>query len=134
MTNNSYQAAQFGDTPKAADILCQLIVNGCKTATCSALWEYDVDNEPIPEPGQRFIVVDGQSIPRCIIEITDVEIRKLRDIDAQFACDEGEGDLSLKSWRREHWRFFEQSLRRINREPRADMPLVCERFRVIELC
>jgi uncharacterized protein YhfF len=52
-------------------------------------------------------------------------------VDEEFARAEGEGDLSLAYWRRTHKHFFSRSLPAIDREFSEDMPLVCERFRVI---
>jgi uncharacterized protein YhfF len=53
------------------------------------------------------------------------------EVDAKFAYEEGEGDRSLEYWRDAHWRFFSRTLPTIGKEPSVDMPLVCERFRVI---
>jgi uncharacterized protein YhfF len=55
----------------------------------------------------------------------------LREVDAQFAYDEGEGDRSLDHWRTAHWEYFSRVLPLIAKEPISDMPLVCERFRVV---
>jgi uncharacterized protein YhfF len=44
---------------------------------------------------------------------------------------EAEGDRSLSFWRDAHWRFFSRACASLDHEPAADMPLVCERFRVI---
>jgi uncharacterized protein YhfF len=126
-----YDRVHFGDTEESSDMLCRLILEGRKTASCSALWEYEADNEPLSKPGTRLNVIDGQTCPQGVIEITEVEIRAFREVDAEFAYDEGEGDRSLESWREEHWRFFMRSLRRINRKPSLDMPLVCARFRLV---
>ncbi|HAX69535.1 MAG TPA: ASCH domain-containing protein, partial [Anaerolineae bacterium] len=57
--------------------------------------------------------------------------RKYNEVDADFARDEGEEDLSLESWRAGHKRFFTRTLAEIGREFSEDMPLICERFRVI---
>jgi uncharacterized protein YhfF len=52
-------------------------------------------------------------------------------VDALFAYEEGEGDRSLAWWRDAHWRYFSRVCERIQRRPEEDMPLVCERFRVV---
>ena len=114
-----------------ADELGALIVAGTKTATCSSLWEWEVDEDPLPEIGTITIVLDGRGQPLCIIETTEVTIRPFLEVDAQFAYDEGEGDRSLRYWREGHKRFFSRSLAKIGKEFEPDMPLVCERFRVI---
>ena len=55
----NYVAEGFGDNPKLADELGQLIVSGKKTGTCSALWEWEAEGKPIPQPGLITIVLDG---------------------------------------------------------------------------
>ena len=44
-------AWSFGATPEQADELLDLVLDGTKTATASALWDYDADDEPLPEAG-----------------------------------------------------------------------------------
>ena len=126
-----YVAEAWGDSPRLADELGALIVDGTKTATCSALWEYAAKGEPLPEVGMKTIVLDGNDGPLCIVETKEVAVRPYYEVDARFAYEEGEGDRSLEYWRDAHWRFFSRTLPDIGREPTMDMPLVCERFRVI---
>lgn len=124
-------AEAFGDSPEMADELGELMLSGAKTATCSALWEYEAEGEPLPVQGTCSIVLDGRGQPLCIVCVESVEVRRFRDVDADFARAEGEGDRTLESWRAGHRAFFERSLAAIGREPTDDMPLVCERFRVV---
>ncbi len=126
-----YPTGRFGDSPEMADELGQLILDGRKTATCSAQWEYEADGDPPPKPGERLIVLDGRDLPICIIETTEVEGHAFDEVDARFARDEGEGDRTLEHWRREHRTFFSRILPRVGREFSEDMPLLCERFRMI---
>ncbi len=53
----------FGDSPRLADELATLIMAGSKTATCAALWEFEADGEPLPQPGQLGILQDGAGRP-----------------------------------------------------------------------
>lgn len=126
-----YVAEGWGDSPEMADELGALIVAGVKTATCSALWEWEAEGNPVPEVGLLTIVLDGRDEPLCIVETTEVTIRPYNQVDASFAYDEGEGDRSLAYWREAHWRFFSRTLPKIEKTPTEDMPLVCERFRVV---
>jgi uncharacterized protein YhfF len=126
-----YIAAGWGDSPQLADELGALIAEGTKTATCSALWEYEAEGSPLPETGSKTIVLDGNGDPVCIVETTEVEVRPSDEVDVRFAYEEGEGDRSLEYWREAHWRFFSRALPNIGKEPAPDMPLVCERFRVV---
>jgi uncharacterized protein YhfF len=113
----------FGDSADLADELLELVLNGVKTATCST------EDEPnISKPGERWIVLDGRGLPRCVIESTEVTFRPYREVDAAFARDEGEGDRSLAHWREAHRRYFGR-LGKFS----EDMMLMCERFRLIEI-
>ena len=113
----------FGDGPKLADELLELVLAGVKTATCST------EDEPnISTPGESWIVLDGRGNPRCVIESTEVSYRRFGDVDAAFAHDEGEGDRSLAYWRQAHRQYFGR-LGKFS----EDMMLMCERFRLVEI-
>src|SRR5215211_9150464 len=126
-----YIAEAWGDSPALADELGALIVQGTKTATCSALWEWEAERNPIPEVGLITIALDGRGEPLCIVETIEVSIHKYNGVDADFARDEGEGDLSLKYWREAHRSYFSRVLPKIGKEFSEEMLLVCERFKVI---
>jgi uncharacterized protein YhfF len=124
-------AEGWGDSPEMSDELGALIAQGTKTGTCSALWEWEAEGNPIPEVGLITIALDGRSEPLCIVETVEVSIRKYNEVDADFAHAEGEGDLSLDYWRMAHKNFFSRVLSKFGREFSEDMLLVCERFKVI---
>ena len=126
-----YVAEAFGDTPALADALGGLVLAGIKTATCSALWEWEAEQSPLPTVGLTTIVLNSEGLPLCITETTEVRVCAFNEVDAEFAYDEGEDDRTLDAWRREHWRYFSRVLPKIGRAPTLDMPLVCERFRVV---
>ena len=124
------EAWGFGDNAQLADQLGNLVLQGIKTATCGAVWEYEQEGEPIPKTCDLSIILDGNGQPICIIETTEIRIIPFNEVDAQFAYEEGEDDRSLESWRREHWKVFN----RVAQNPdlvSETMPLVCERFRLI---
>jgi uncharacterized protein YhfF len=124
------EAWGFGDNAQLADQLGKLVLQGIKTATCGALWEYEQEGEAIPKAGDLSIILDGKEQPMCIIETTEISTVPFNEVDPQFAYEEGEDDRSLESWRREHWKVFN----RVAQDPNLvseTMPLVCERFRLI---
>jgi uncharacterized protein YhfF len=127
----TYVAEGWGDSPQLADELGALIVQGATTATCSALWEWEAEGDPIPEPGLLTIALDGGGEPLCIVETVEVTIHKYNEVDADFARQEGEGDLSLNYWREAHRNYFSRVLKKLGKEFSEDMPLVCERFRML---
>ena len=129
--SKSYVAEIWGDNSALADELGTLIVQGVKTGTCSAVWEWEAEGNPIPEEGYITIALDGSGEPLCIVETYEISFRKYNEVDADFARAEGEGDLSLDYWRKAHQQYFTRTLSKIDREFTEDMPLVCEKFRVI---
>jgi uncharacterized protein YhfF len=129
--NKPYGVASFGDSAHLADELGALVASGVKTATCGSLWEYEAEGIPIPEPGMITVVVDGRGLPLCIIETLEAVVQPFDAVDRRFAWEEGEGDRTLEYWRKVHWDYFSRSLAAIGRPPSREMPLVCERFRLL---
>jgi len=126
--SKTYIAEGWGDGPEMADELGALIAAGTKTATCSSLWEWEAEGAALPEPGTITIVVDGRGQPLAIVETVEVTVCKYNEVDADFAREEGEGDLSLEYWQEAHRIFFSRYLPRIGKEFSEEMPAVCERF------
>lgn len=121
----------FGTNAASADELARLVVAGTKTATSTALWEYEGTDRRVPRPGDLSIVTDGEARPVCVIETTEITIIPFRDVDADFARDYGEGDGTLAWWKRAMWATYGHILAGLGKQPSAEMPLVCERFRVV---
>lgn len=120
------QAWQIGDSPALADELATLVASGIKTASCGAFacWQAE---DPAPKLGSYNIILNGQDEPVCVIRIISLRLTRFCDVTDAFARKEGEGDLSLEYWRKEHQRFF--SAAGIFSE---EMELVAEEFEVVE--
>ncbi|MCE1178300.1 MAG: ASCH domain-containing protein [Micrococcales bacterium] len=123
-------AWSFGATPEQADGLLALVLDGTKTATAGALWDYEAEDEALPERGDLSIILDGAGHPRALIRVTDVQVLPFDQVPAEHAWLEGEDDRSLESWRRIHEGFFREHASH-EREFSADMPVVLERFEVL---
>lgn len=143
----------FGDDARTADQLLDLVLEGRKTATASALRDYEeeargiaraqaqdegtpegdvlVDTDldlALPSPDLLSIVLDGAGRPRALIRTTDVRVVRFADVPAEHARREGEG--SLEHWRRVHQEAFRRSSP--TGEPVDDDTLVVlERFEVL---
>lgn len=118
----------FGATAEHADELLALVLAGTKTGTAASLWDHEDDGEPVPRVGDLSIVLDGRGRPRAVLETTAIRILPFDQVGAEHAHAEGEGDRTLEDWRRGHeafWREFGA------RDFAPDMPVVCERFRLI---
>jgi uncharacterized protein YhfF len=123
-------AWQFGANP---DHLAKLVINGIKTATCSALIIYEVENELIPSVGDYSIILNSNDLPVAIIKTVEVEIMPMNKVPEDFAIAEGEGDKTYRYWKEVHEEFFKEELSKIGLEYTEDMMLVCERFKLIDV-
>lgn len=126
-----YEAFCFGDSEELATELANLVLSGVKRATTGALWSYQNDKKLLPRPGDLSVVTNWAGLPLCVIETESVDIVAFRDVTAEFAAIEGEGDGSLSFWQEGHRRYFGRECARASREFSEDMLVVCECFKVV---
>lgn len=124
----SYEAWPFGEAP---DKLAELVVQGVKTATCSAYDLYQVNNEPLPKAGDYSIILNSNNEAVCIIKTLKVYITEFQKVSAEHAFKEGEGDRSLEYWRKVHVNFLTNELASVNLPFDESAKVVCEEFEVV---
>ncbi|GMA46962.1 ASCH domain-containing protein [Tetragenococcus muriaticus] len=125
-----YSAWSFGSSNQMADELAELVVKGDKTATTSAFDLYD-ENEEKPKVGEYNIILDGNQQPVCITKTEVVEVIPFHLVSAEHAYHEGEGDRSLKYWRKVHEEFFQKEYAQTEKEFTTNIPCLCEVFKVV---
>ena len=118
----------FCDNQAAADLCAELVVTERKRATATSLAELQLAGERIPRPGDYGIVTNWAGEAKAVIRTTSVEIRRFRDVDAAFARDEGEGDLTLEWWRTTHDAYYRRVLANSPYTVDDDLEIACERF------
>jgi len=125
-------AEQFG-FDEIVDELAQLIIDGKKTATCSAHILYELENEPLPAVGKYTIVLDSKREAVAIIKTTEVQLIKMNEVPEELVLEEGEGDLTFEYWWNGHKYFFTEELAEHGLEFSEDMLLVFERFELVDV-
>lgn len=123
-------AWSFGATPDQADSLLALVLDGTKTATAGALWDYQAEGDDVPTIGEMSILLDSDGHPRALVVTTQVDVVPFEQVSAEHAYLEGEGDRSLRHWRDVHQWFFTEYAAH-GRGFAYDMPVVLERFKVL---
>jgi uncharacterized protein YhfF len=112
------------------------ILDGRKTALTGLSRIYEHAGEPVPEPGQRFCVVDSAGEPAAVIELTEVRVVPISSVDDDYARAEGRGYADAAQWREAHEDFFrsEGVAEFLGEVPEIDDDtlVVTERFRLIE--
>lgn len=126
-----YQAWYFGNTPAMAHELVELVLRGPKRATAGMAEFNDRMPQVAPVPGGYSVVTELDGTPRAVIRTVQLERRALRDVDAAFAWDEGEGDRTLDDWQRGHRKFFTEELQNLGRAFDDGMPVDLERFELL---
>jgi uncharacterized protein YhfF len=128
----------FPGTPLREQLVAA-VLRGDKTATAGLLVDYERDGEPVPEPGERLLLVDSDSQGVAVLELTDVRVLRVGDCDLDFARAEGEGFATVAEWREAHdafWRGYADEVRAYLGDPSWDVGddtlFVAERFRVVE--
>ena len=116
----------FGDTPRMADELLTFVQRGTKRATAGAVADLGGE-DPIPEPGMYWGVLDGRGEPQVVIQTVDVGTGRLDSVDAAFAWDEGEYDRTREGWLDAHRRYFQRQ----GVERPDGLDVFFERFRVV---
>ena len=121
----------FCGTQHNADLSAILTRDGKKLATASLEWCFTFGSERYPEVGELDVITDWNKNPVCIIEITKTQISPFDEVTESFAIEEGEGSLSLHSWRKIHWEFFSQECKQLDKEPSENMPILLQWFKVV---
>jgi uncharacterized protein YhfF len=129
--------AEFAFPGPLRNRLVDAIVNGRKVSTTGLALEYEVEREPLPQPGQRFVVVDSNNCPVATIEVTSVLVVPLGDVDLAHVVDEGEGHLTVHAWRTGHESFWHSKEMRtvlgdLTFAVNDTTLVICERFKLVE--
>lgn len=134
MSIEELPTAEFGFPGPLRDALVAAIVDGRKTSTTSLVREYGPD--PLPQVGDRSVLVDSADRPVAVLEVTAVRVAALAEVDLPHARDEGEGHATVAQWRAGHEEFWHSPrLRAELGGPGFTVddatPVVLERFRVV---
>lgn len=93
------------------DELLHLYLSGKKTAASSLLKDYQVTGDPLPQISNYWIILNSNNEPKCIVKTIRIERYQFDRVPEEVAIAEGEGDLSLKYWRKAHIEFFKPYLK-----------------------
>ena len=130
-SDEPYQVWFFGDSQKMARELAELVISGKKSATAS-LVEFNEKHPGIAPVKEVFsVVTDFEGIPLCVIQTTEIRHLPFKEVDAQFAFDEGESDQRLDYWREVHQRYFTKEAAEFNLEFNEKSLIACEKFKLL---
>jgi len=124
----TYEAWPFEEAP---DKLAGLVLQGIKTATCSAYDLYRINNELLPQEGDYSIILNSGEEAVCIIKTFKAYVTEFNKVSEEHAFKEGEGDRSLEYWRKVHADFLMNELASVGKSFDGNTKVVCEEFEVV---
>ncbi len=121
----------FGDNPDLMDELLGYVLQGIKRSSTSLLKESELQGYPEEKPGDYNIILDGRDEPVAVIETVSVRRVKYRDVDAEHAYWEGEGDRTLETYFLEHDKYYRRIGEALGFEFNKDMLVDLVRFELV---
>jgi len=106
MQGGRLSVGEFAFPGPLRDQLVAAILDGTKTTTTGLLGDYERDGEPLPQPGDREVVIDSAGEPVALIEIVAVRVVRIGDVGLEHAVGEGEGYASVADWRTGHEAYW----------------------------
>ena len=103
------------------------MIAGDKTASTGAPRNVD-GGEAMTQVGRRDIALHWDGTPACVIETREVVTCRFDEVTAEMALAEGK-NTDLDGWIAGHTAYFAR-----NGGVAPDMPVVWERFSLIEVC
>ena len=121
----------FGDNPELMDELLGYVLQGVKRSSTSLLKESELQGYPVDKVGDYNIILNGRDEPVAVIKTVSVRRVKYRDVDAEHAYWEGEGDRTLETYFLEHDKYYRRVGEALCFEFNKDMLVDLVRFELI---
>lgn len=130
---DQYFAGTFADPRFATyhDELIELVGRGLKRATAHLALDFERNDIARRDVGDYWVVLMTSNEPRYLIRITDVDVRPFDKVEQSFAEREGEGDSSLRYWRKVHQDYFESQCLEWGVPWHSGLDTVCEGFELL---
>ncbi len=131
ITGDFVDAWGFGDNPALKDELLGYILQGIKRSSTSLLKESEIEGYPDDNEGDYNIILNGKDEPAAVIKTVSVRRVKYRDVDADHAYWEGEGDRTLETYFMEHDKYYKRIGESLGFEFNKDMLVDLVRFELV---
>jgi uncharacterized protein YhfF len=129
--SNFADAWGFGDNPELMDELLSYILIGKKRSSTSLLKESELQGYPLDKVGDYNIILNGKEEPVAVIKTISVRRVKYRNVDAEHAYWEGEGDRTLETYFLEHDNYYQRVGDTLGFEFDKDMLVDLVRFELV---
>lgn len=121
----------FGDNPELMDELLGYIKQGIKRTSTGLVKENELEGWPEPKLGDYDVILDGAGKPVLVIETVSLRRVKYRDVEAEHAYWEGEGDRTLETYFKEHDKYYMRRGEALGFTFNKDMLVDLSRFEIV---
>jgi uncharacterized protein YhfF len=121
----------FGDNPELIDELLGYVLEGIKRTSTDLLKESELEGWPENHVGEYNVILNGKELPAAVIKTVSVQRVKYRDVDADHAYWEGEGDRTLETYFMEHDKYYKRRGEALGFEFNKDMLVDLVRFELV---
>lgn len=128
---NPFVYAGYAGGRKNTDALIRLYRAGKKTAGSGLVKDYETAGDPLPKPGNFWILLDSAGRPQFLLRTLRTEINLFGRIPKSVAMAEGEGDRSVVYWKKVHGRFFSPFLKDWGVDDIAKAEVITEHFEIV---
>jgi uncharacterized protein YhfF len=128
-SDDEHAVVRLGESRAEADELLGRVRYGAARATAELVADLAHRGEALPRLGAHRVVCDGRGVPALVLRTVELRLATFREVDADFALDEGHGDL--RSWREQHRADWERTCAARDAVWRESDEIVLERFRVV---
>ena len=131
ITGDFVDAWGFGDTPELKDELLGYVLEGIKRTSTDLLKESELEGWPYSGEGEYNIILNGKDKPAAVIKTVSVRRVKYRNVDADHAFWEGEGDRTLETYFFEHDKYYKRRGKALGFDFHKDMLVDLVRFELV---
>ena len=118
-----YDVWRFAGVKEESDKLFELVKSGKKTATS---YMGDIDE------CEYSYISNYDDTERILVRTTNLYRIEFCKVSSIHALKEGEGDLSLKYWRKVHKKFFMEECEKNGLKFDENTIIICEEFEVVK--
>ena len=121
----------FGDSAEFSNILIALILSGEKTGTFALQSEFADDPGAAPAAGDYFVVTRFDGVPALLYRVTYVETLPFEQIGHDHVQVEGPNARTVDVWRKIHWGYWANILKRQGVAMTPQTPVIFQRFQLL---
>ena len=93
--------------------------------------DFEISGDALPAAGDYWIILDSKDTPSCIARTVSTSLHQFKDITAEIALAEGEGDCTVGYWKRVHEEIYAPYLEKLGIADLQSAMVITEHFELV---